>query len=251
MNEYEATNIDELTRAFISITKGFDDSHPLWRGHGDESWKLVPGIYRPELTEEAEYNLTGRFRLGAEARYDKCPGQGDFMGWLSLMQHYRLPTRLLDWSESPLVALFFALEESSTNDDDAVIWAVAPAKLNQNQIGSKFIPNPDHSTVQKLSSDAFMRSPANPDSRTVAVLAKQTDLRHLIQKSAFTIHGSDKPIEELSETESFLTKIRIPAASKEYFRNLLDLYRISRASLFPDLENLAKDVASIKFVTPA
>lgn len=247
MTEYAATNIAELTTAIVEITRGFGDSNPWWRGHGCVSWHLVPGLYRRGLAN-VEHNLNGRFRLMAGARYDKCPGLDDWFGWLFLMQHYRLPTRLLDWSESPLVALFFALEESSTNDDgDSAIWAIAPTKLNLQQLGREAILAPDNSDLRRLSIDAFVRNTQNPDSRILAVLTKQSDLRHLVQQSVFTVHGCNVPIDELTEETPFLDRIRIPAASKGGFRQILALYGISRASLFPDLENLAQELASLKF----
>ena len=181
------------------------------------------------------------------ARYQECPGPDDTFGWLFLMQHYRLPTRLLDWSESPLVAMFFALEESSTYDGDAVVWALLPTKLNLQQLGREAILVPDSSDLRRLSTEAFGSNTQNPDLRTLAVLTKQSDLRHMVQHSAVTIHGGETPIEELPEVERFLARIRIPAASKNGFHQVLALYGISRAILFPDLENLAQELKSLKF----
>ncbi len=58
-----------------------------------------------------------------------------------------------------------------------------------------------------------------------------------------TIHGSNMPIDALPEAESYLTQIRIPAARKLYFRNVLYVFGITRSSLFPDSENLAQELA--------
>lgn len=167
------------------------------------------------------------------------------------MQHYRLPTRLLDWSDSPLVALFFALEEVSTDVCDAVLWAIAPMQLNLQQLGRGIILQPGSSDLEKISKDTFLRNRQTEDSRILAVLTKQLDLRHLVQQSEFTIHGSGTRIDELSESESFLSRIRIPAGSKIHFRQLLALYGISRATLFPDLENLARELSAGIYSSPA
>ena len=74
--------------------------------------------------------MNGRFHNMAEVRHDKCPAPNDYFDWLVLMQQYSLPTRLLDSSESPLVALIFALEESSKEERDAAVWAIEPMKWN-------------------------------------------------------------------------------------------------------------------------
>ena len=56
------------------------------------------------------------------------------------------------------------------------------------------------------------------------------------------------PINELADADKFLAKIRIPGKAKTSFRQVLALFGISRLTLFPDLENLATDLASLDFV---
>lgn len=93
-----------------------------WRGQSSAAYLLVPGVYRIKRGVRAEQNLSLRFRQYAQTRYEKCPQQNDFCSWLFLAQHYGLPTRLLDWSESPLVSLFFAANASS--DLNASLYAI-------------------------------------------------------------------------------------------------------------------------------
>ena len=99
----------------------------------------------------------------------------------------------------------------------------------------------------KLSVEAFKRNESDPDLSTLAVLARQSDLRHLMQQSAVTIHGCSTPINKTSEAEELFARIRIPATSKETFRQAFSVYSISRETLFPDLESLAKSLASTDF----
>ena len=86
-----------------------------WRGHSLEDWKLVPGVYR-RGADAARYerNLVARFFNAAHSRHPQCPPEGEWDSWLFLMQHSRLPTRLLDWTQSALVAAYFAVTDIQT-----------------------------------------------------------------------------------------------------------------------------------------
>jgi hypothetical protein len=102
---------------------------PVWfRGHSDASWRLEPGIFRRGENGDYlfdEYNMLGEMRLMRPLEADQYPTTFD---WLVMCQHYGLPTRLLDWSESVLVGLFFAIHDDSV---DGALFALKPALLNQ------------------------------------------------------------------------------------------------------------------------
>jgi len=91
---------------------GFNFDQPFWRGHGNAEWSLLPHVFRPDpLHPDApkykESGLIGHFQIRAPTRsLTKTPEPNDYFGWLFLAQHYGLPTRLLDWSEGPLIALY-------------------------------------------------------------------------------------------------------------------------------------------------
>jgi hypothetical protein len=77
-----------------------------------------------------ERALIGHFQVRAPTRaHTRMPEPDDYFGWLFLAQHYGLPTRLLDWTENPLVALYFAVENPEEKTDGC-IWALWPARLN-------------------------------------------------------------------------------------------------------------------------
>ena len=246
LREYGASSIADLCNAIVAITQGFEDSRAWWRGQANAAWQLVPSLYRLDLAP-SESNLNARFKLMAPARRSNCPGPGDAFGWLFLMQHYCLPTRLLDWSESPLVALFFALEECADAQADCALWVLMPTKMNLQDLGREAILMPGSPDLRTLAIEAFVRNSANPDIRTLAVLTEQSDLRHLVQQSAFTIHGSSSPIELMPGTDDFLVRIRIPAAARVGLHTMLALLGVSRATLFPDLDHLALELAALEF----
>lgn len=250
MTEYVVTNIAELTDALIAITRGFGNRQPWWRGHVEATWQLVPRLYREDLSD-SEVARNTRFRNMAVSRYPQCPEPNDLFGWLSLMQHYRLPTRLLDWSESPLVGLFFALEETATYDGDSILWAIQPTNLSFHELpGRTAIFSAQSSDIRSLLSEAFFHDNRwqTPDTRILAVEPRQMDLRHMVQMSMFTLHGRNTPIEELPMQDTFLARVRIPAATKVGFRQMLNLYGISRATLFPDLENLSRELTVLGYI---
>lgn len=250
MIEHVATDIAELTRAIVAITRVFGDSRPWWRGQADSAWSLVPGLYRKGFASK-EHNINNRFRMMAKARHANCPTSGDPLAWLFLMQHYRLPTRLLDWSESPLVAVYFATVAEVGDDTDAALWALSPTGLNLQQRKREAICMPGSRDLRWLSNEAFVPNMDGPDSRILSVQTEQSDLRHMVQQSVFTIHGCSTPISDLPEANKYLARIRIPGKAKPTFRQVIALFGISRATLFPDLENLAAELASLDFVLRA
>ena len=130
--------VDDLSQ-IIGICKQiigeFNSEQAVWRGHGDAEWLLIPHVFRtdpehPEVPKYDECALIGNFQVRAPTRsHTKTPEPDDYFGWLFLAQHYGLPTRLLDWTENPLVALYFAVLEQE-EASDGCIWALWPRQLN-------------------------------------------------------------------------------------------------------------------------
>src|SRR5258705_5140822 len=119
-----------------------------WRGQGDASWPLCPTVYRQQHGRAYENQVSLLFRRGATTRHHSLPRPDDYAGWLSLMQHYRLPTRLLDWTESPLFALWFAVWSDAGKD--GALWALHPYRLNNHQLGESVVLSPTDPRVQAL-----------------------------------------------------------------------------------------------------
>lgn len=94
------------------IDEGRSDS--IYRGHGDLSWQLVPSAYRAGGKGIVNKADLARW-VQISSRFANPRPHRD-LEWLVLAQHYGIPTALLDWSTSPLIALFFACAESQQTD---------------------------------------------------------------------------------------------------------------------------------------
>src|ERR1700692_2574243 len=116
--------------------KVYGRTTPAWfRGQADASWSLVPGLYRGGISYTLEREMTRDFALYA-APFLSAQSTNTALERLFVMQHYGLPTRLLDWTESHLVALFFAVVDH-TSPKDAAVFALDPWRLNEVSIGQR------------------------------------------------------------------------------------------------------------------
>lgn len=161
------------------------------------------------------------------------------------MQHYGLPTRLLDWTESPLIAAYFATEASHDNFD-GVIYALSPHSLNEAQIGVRKLLMPYDEPVSQIITSAFEGNSKGLQ-KIVAIRPAEVDIRLLTQISVFTLHGHDGLLETSPGAQSFIVKFKILKKAKPPLRRQLKHLGIRLSNIFPDLEHLAEDVRSLEF----
>jgi hypothetical protein len=237
----EINNLHDLITAVEDTSKSFR-TEVWWRGQ-TENWPLLSGIHRPDLCAEdnktqCEKDLIIRFLHGARTRHSHWP-EGDYPLQLAMMQHYRLPTRLLDWTESPLIALFFAVQNH--DDKPGVLWALSPSALNHQEFQTKNLLSPYGKNVKILFKAPFGVTKKDIH-RIAAVVIRHIDVRMTVQLSAFTIHGLNIPLNEYSGKELFLIKYEIPNKSKQLLRlELIDM-GIRESNIFPDLDHLADEL---------
>jgi hypothetical protein len=236
----ELARILELTAEYATALGG----EVWWRGQANAEWDLLPGVYRDGRNSHYEMGVTLRFWRAAPTRYPKCPPREELSTWLQLMQHYRLPTRLLDWTQSPLIALFFAVDELP--DCDATLWALSPYRLNKTNSGDATVFSTADPRIRALVNPAFnVAAPASH--HTLATFGEEIDLRMTLQLSAFTIHGTAAPLNHDESHRQYLKRLVIPASSKAGFSLALELLGIRRSNLFPDLETLSRELAGLTF----
>ena len=246
MNVGTIENLHGLIEAVHQASEKFSSELGFWwRGHGQEAWSLVAPVHREKRSDRYEKNIAIRFYNRALTRHSRCPAADDFPGWLSFMQHYGLPTRLLDWSESPLIAAFFVANNPKRASEPGALWVLEPSLLNEAEGMPKGIKVPGSKDVAQLYQPPF-RDVKEVD-RIAAVLVPEQDIRMLVQLGTHTIHGSDRALENHKHRQRFLMKWVVPAAAKPRLRTELSMLGIRTSTVFPDLEHLSKELSEMRF----
>jgi len=205
----------------------------------------------------------------------RIPGSTDHISWLILAQHFGLPTRLLDWTESILVGLWFSVNTYHTNEiknetddskEDAELWVMRPGSLNKyhkNEFLHDDIALGENSLVQYLAEQPMVREEMRYQKAVkkdwkekygrefkfpqypIAFVPQRTFQRQASQLSVFTIHPrpkKGKSIEEILKNKKDLSSFIIPGESKEELRRELLHLGITKRMLFQDLESLSYDI---------
>jgi hypothetical protein len=236
-----STTISSITQ-LLEAAKDARERFPRttwWRGVSLMTHDLVPGVFRPRPQGLAESDLLVLFKSFAPTRYNKCPAPDESDRWIQLAQHYRLPTRLLDWTESVLVAAYFATLDREPHD--AALWALGPFDLNLKTMGESTIPTMSHQSSLASVGSAFGYSDGDTQGSEacLAVLGTEIDLRMLLQHGRYTIHSTSTPLNTETWASDVLIHYRVLGSAKAEIRRELDALGYRRATLFPDLDSLA------------
>jgi hypothetical protein len=203
---------------------------------------------RPDITA-LELSLLRNFRKYAHR--DTAPGVGSIWHWLAVAQHHGLPTRLNDWTYSPLVALHFATEYPGDYDSDGVVWCVnfveahklLPRKL-------RAILDEEHSealTVEMLSGFATLDAFDSLSRETFVAFIEppSLDTRILNQFALFSMMSN--PAATLDDWvrahPQLCRRVVVPAELKWEVRDKLDQANINERTLFPGLDGLSRWLA--------
>lgn len=243
MIEQKVRTIDELLN-FVHKIYQVHGLRLWYRGVMDAGLVLLPSIQRSERRIQCERMLVNDFYVRTKPILEKCPDKKNYAAWMSLMQHYGLPTRLLDWSQSPLIAGFFATETYYKNPGvDACVWVLAPARLNEREGFGDYIYPLDADTAQDMLLPAFKERGHNPElaDKIIACRSTESNMRMYSQQANFTVHNSLRKLVDICDQET-LYKIIIPADRRQYFLESLRVFGITEGFVYPEPEHISNDL---------
>jgi hypothetical protein len=265
--ECVAKSISDYLSIVEGCTKDWFEAEPTWgpwfRGQSNATWLLRPGLYRPPVPSRGVHILEDEMRQEFAVR---APSLGperpqDSWEWYFLMQHSGAPTRLLDWTEGALIALYFAVKGKGTADEkgkekaDAAVWILEPWKLNKFVTGTSEVVAPSAKAGMVIKHGEVYEQwlPDRYDDGgllaelPVAVYPTHFSRRISSQRSCFTVHGkSINGFDELPEDcNQYLKKVIIPHDKAHAIEKNLSVAGIDELSIFPDLDGLGRWLAAV------
>jgi hypothetical protein len=208
--------IDEV-RLFAGrdVCRGSDQA--IWfRGQNNIDWPLTPKFYRPEFSTADEPETRELFQSRAiqllRGREPK-----DEWEWYFLMQHHGAPTRLLDWTGNPLIALYFAVRNHS-GQADAVVWILAPYWLNEQNsflkrrgVWGPILPSWSEARDYLIDLEVAFGGSGIRRKLPAAIEAPHVDARLHAQASRFVVFGKDRDLARMFDIQpKYFGLARIP-----------------------------------------
>lgn len=283
MSELPINNVSELLNILKILESYFEDEFGkkaffIYRGHPSVEYKLIPSIFRKFKQEDDKheywkYSLSNENEMYMhfikEAKLyikniDDNTNEG-YLEWMVYAQHFGVPTRLLDFTHNPLVALYFAC--SKEENKDGAIWIIN--LMNYKKFHSKLLKN--EANVNKNTTrneliyeiiSELKNGTLNCSKFPIQFIPYYLDERMSTQASSFLLWGQDeRPFEDMIEkenyinissakngvsieyegkSEEFILKILIPHEKKKTILEELDLLGVNPKSIFPGLDGIGK-----------
>lgn len=226
---------------FINHVTAYDGEHTIYRGVKHADYDLEPRLGRIALHENTdllneEKNMFQWFTERARPHMSLDPEISDEWVLLALAQHHGLPTRLLDWTRNPLVAAYFAVEKEHLEHElrehrpESAVYVLKKS-------GDVRTISPDTSDYDYLSGP--FKCP-----HIKRFIPPHIDNRIVVQVAVFTVHPDPKNPNPFPEDA--VDKLIIPVGCRREWKQKLHVLGTDRASLFPDLDNLAEHITWLR-----
>ena len=257
--------------------------HRYWvfRGHGSLNWHIEPSLFRFFRSHQKnimlgsysprELDSIRKFRKSAHLHLKHFPEESEQLSWLAIMQHFGAPTRLIDFTYSPYVALFFALEGSAPKVEFG-------EKPSDKELDKKYRPYEVHAVHLKsvrCHTETILgkKETLNDSVFCIGRGSKQTNdfveffegswqnQRQVAQQGLFLIPSKvdldiDKflgrcPSKSKSWPDASWIIFRFPGGLDSYYEMVLRLLRanVTAEALFPGLEGTARSL-SMRYYEP-
>jgi hypothetical protein len=249
---------------FVEIIENLQSNkdHSIWyRGCGNHSHQLLPTLYRHRKIKTLagfsglENGLITRFRQRSVPFHNR--NLTDDWDLLFFMQHYGVPTRLLDWTENPFVAFYFAVMSAPftvtpkgtvSYSSSSAIWILDPVAWNRHALrhqsfdGTVLAPGDDPIKAYKPN-----QSYSGMNQFAVAIYGAHNSPRIVAQRGVFTIFGQNlNPMEQTFAKERFpkdsLIKVVLKRQLLKKMRSSILNNGVTESVIFPDLDGLAREM---------
>lgn len=255
IKEITVKDSDQLIRSINELPNNY-----IYRGHADSSWKLESTLERTlgknwssEIASKFEDHYLNLFKSKYHIYNESEHEPKSKLAWLSVMQHYGAPTRLIDFTESPYVALYFALEAyNPLLKNDLAIYAVDYTSIMDSSLAyiSKHDSGFNRNRFNIIGhQDELFDDVVDRFSYEVVWITEPLELNARIdrQSGTFLMSGNkEKRIEELFSMEMYAsTQVIKFIISHSIYENIYALLRkmnINAKTIYGDLGGLAKSI---------
>ena len=207
-----------------------------YRGHSDQRWQLVPSLPREADWERKEKALFLEFTKSASRLFDRRTSD-----WETLfdMQHYWVPTRLLDWTTVMGVAIAFILHGEYSDTEDSALFVLDPLALNRLSGRDEVINVPEDKSFD-YQTIYWQHKPIKIEKPLAIRPGAQSD-RLRAQKGTFTVAGSLPTGFETAASACF-RKVILPSAAKLEAREFLRWANLDEYTIYPDIVGMSRHI---------
>ncbi|NOZ47140.1 MAG: FRG domain-containing protein [Chlorobi bacterium] len=256
--------VKNIAEYLAVIAKNKQKGNIWFRGQQYSKYQLEPSLFREKFDisinepyYKRERYLIKNAKLSVEKfkkyviKYKDC-SDFDEIDYLYLMQHYGIPTRLLDFTINELIALYFSVSSPSSSSFDidgeideftsnnsftkqgSSVYCINPVEVNKHSFRKSEIINLNEYEFESLKNIDF----------PICINSKCVDERVRIQEGVFVYYGTMiHPLDYYSIFEEAMTKIFIPNTVREEIKyELKNKYNISHLTMFPDMTGVSMEI---------
>lgn len=255
----------------ITDTEIADDEVLLYRGHSRSGdFKLIPSVLRERKYRDAEHAILREMVSSHPADFEV---DRTTLEQLVRLQHYSLPTRLLDVTWNPLVGLFFAVREHPEDPGEVVVFRVSKERVTAHDSDTAsclanlahLLPDEKDSMDFALPAEQFSRQPAvdrllqyvrvekpyfsprlDPERlRSVVIVKPKLSNRRIVaQSGAFLLFGIGGALDPNASSGIRIERLAIAGEAKERIGRELDRMIVNESTMFPEIERAALYIRS-------